>query len=116
MAEGLTIHEGAETTGWSARMLRYIDRVGLVSPPRSGGGYRIYRAEELQRLRTLRELLSAFDLGLSEVAFAGRLRSDPELGDRLAGWFETEPSRPHGVEADEWLRWEQQKHERLLAA
>jgi DNA-binding transcriptional MerR regulator len=116
LAEGLTIHEAAETTGWSPRMLRYVDRVGLVSPPRTASGYRIYRAEELQRLRTLRELLNAFELGLSEVAFAGRMRADDELRERLEDWFRATPSRPHGVEAEGWLRWEQQKHQRLLAA
>ena len=116
MADGLTIHEAAETTGWSPRMLRYVDQVGLVSPPRTAGGYRIYRAEELQRLRTLRELLNSFELGLSEVAFAGRMRSEPELTMQLEAWFQAEPSRPHDVEAEDWLRWEQQKHERLLAA
>ena len=30
--DALTIHEAAETTGWSPRMLRYIERVGLVEP------------------------------------------------------------------------------------
>ena len=36
----LTIHEAAETTGWSPRMLRYIERIGLIDAPRSGSGYR----------------------------------------------------------------------------
>ena len=27
--DALTIHEAAETTGWSARMLRYVERSGL---------------------------------------------------------------------------------------
>ena len=33
--EALTIQEAAETTGWSPRMLRYVERVGLVEPARS---------------------------------------------------------------------------------
>jgi DNA-binding transcriptional MerR regulator len=53
----LTIHEAAATTGWSARMLRYIEDAGLVAPSRSLSGYRLYGPAELQRLRTLRELL-----------------------------------------------------------
>ena len=28
--EALTIHEAAETTGWTPRMLRYIERIGLI--------------------------------------------------------------------------------------
>jgi MerR family transcriptional regulator, copper efflux regulator len=31
----LTINEAAETTGWSPRMLRYIESIGLVVPGRS---------------------------------------------------------------------------------
>ena len=53
--DALTIHEAAETTGWSPRMLRYIERIGLVEAPRSDSGYRLYGAAQLQRLRTLRE-------------------------------------------------------------
>jgi DNA-binding transcriptional MerR regulator len=56
--DALTINEAAETTGWSPRMLRYVERVGLVEPARSGSGYRLYGPAELQRLRTLRVLLA----------------------------------------------------------
>jgi MerR family transcriptional regulator, copper efflux regulator len=114
--DGLTIHEAAETTGWSPRMLRYIERVGLLAMRRSQSGYRLYGAEELQRLRTLRELLRRFDIGLAEIGFALRLRREPELGDAVEAWFETEARRPQDVPADEWLRWEQDKHQGLLAA
>ena len=112
--EALTIHEAAETTGWSPRMLRYIERVGLVESPRSHGGYRLYGPEELQRLRTLRELLAAFDIGLGEVGFALRLRREPELRDAVDAWLEAEAQRPEHVEPAGWLRWEQDKHQRLL--
>jgi MerR family transcriptional regulator, copper efflux regulator len=114
--DGLTIHEAAETTGWSPRMLRYIERVGLLAMRRSQSGYRLYGAEELQRLRTLRELLGRFDIGLAEIGFALRLRREPDLGGAVEAWFETEARRPQDVPADEWLRWEQDKHQALLAA
>jgi DNA-binding transcriptional MerR regulator len=114
--DGLTIHEAAGITGWSARMLRYIERVGLVELPRSRSGYRLYGPEQLQRLRTLRELLVRFDLGLGEVGFALRLRRDPELREAVQGWLEAEAQRPEDVPADDWLSWEQEKHQRLLAA
>ena len=58
--ETLTIHEAAATTGWSARMLRYIERTGLLTSPRTASGYRVYGPGELQRLRTLKELLRRF--------------------------------------------------------
>jgi MerR family transcriptional regulator, copper efflux regulator len=114
--DGLTINQAAETTGWSPRMLRYVEGADLVAPSRTPSGYRIYGAGDLQRLRTLRELLSRFDCGLAEVAFAGRLRSEPDLREALERWFEESPRPPEGVPSSDWLRFEQEKHERLLAA
>jgi DNA-binding transcriptional MerR regulator len=114
---GLTIHEAAETTGWSPRMLRYLERVGLLSaPPRTSGGYRMFGAAELQRLRTLRELLHHYDIALSDVAFAKRLRDDAELADAVAAWLEARPRRPATVATSDWLSYEQEKCRRLLAA
>src|SRR5260221_14381897 len=101
--EGLTIQEAAETTGWSPRMLRYLETVGLIEPPRSGAGYRIYGAGELQRLRTLRDLLDQHDLGPGDVAFAKRMRTEPELEEAVTGWLATKPARPDEVEATDRL-------------
>jgi DNA-binding transcriptional MerR regulator len=114
--DALTIHEAAETTGWSPRMLRYVERVGLVEPARSAAGYRLYGPAELQRLRTLRELLAEHEIGLSDVAFARRLREEAGLRRDTEAWLEAEAERPDEVPAADWLRFEQEKHERLLAA
>jgi MerR family copper efflux transcriptional regulator len=114
--DALTIHEAAETTGWSARMLRYVERIGLIESARSTSGYRLYGPEELQRLRTLRELLDGFEVGLGEVGFALRLRRDEKLRSAVEAWFEAKPQRPEHVPAPDWLRWEQDKHSKLLAA
>ena len=113
--DALTIHEAAETTGWSPRMLRYVERVGLVEPTRSAAGYRLYGPAELQRLRTLRELLAQHDIALSDLAFALRLRRDPGLRDATDAWLDAEARRPADVPASDWLLWEQEKHSRLLA-
>jgi MerR family copper efflux transcriptional regulator len=113
--EALTIQEASATTGWSARMLRYIEQAGLVAPARSGAGYRLYGAAELQRLRTLRELLDRFDVGLSDAAFAARMDADAELREAVQSWLSARPSRPEHVDAADWLRFEQDKHQRLLA-
>ncbi len=114
--QSLTINEASATTGWSARMLRYVEQAGLVAPARSASGYRLYGAAELQRLRTLKELLARFDISLSDVAFARRMASEAELRDAVQAWLQSEASRPEHVEAEDWLRFEQEKHERLLAA
>ena len=121
----LTIHEAAETTGWSARMLRYVEQLGLVVPPRSPSGYRLYGPAELQRLRTLRELLETSRLELGDVGLALRLRREPELAASLDAWFEAVPERPtrrpaaptdpdRPVTDGDWLRFEQDKHQHLL--
>jgi DNA-binding transcriptional MerR regulator len=114
--DGLTVNQAAQTTGWSARMLRYVDRAGLVTPSRSAAGYRLYGPPELQRLRTLKELLQRFDLALSDVAFASRLATSAELRAAVQEWLEGQAQRPAHVSPGEWLRFEQEKHERLLAA
>lgn len=113
-ADALTINEAAETTGWSARMLRYVEKAGLVEPPRSPSGYRLYGPAELQRLRTLRELLNDYDLEINNVGFASSLRKKPGLGQALDVWLGQTPERPSDVDAGDWLDWEQQKHKRLL--
>jgi DNA-binding transcriptional MerR regulator len=106
----LTVGAAAAETGWSARMLRYLEEQGLVVPTRTGGGYRVYGLPELNRLRSLRALREAFGLDLSDLAFARRLRREPDLRRAVDGWLAA------AEDAGSWIAWEQRKHERLLAA
>jgi len=105
---GVTVGEAATQTGWSPRMLRYLERAGLVVPVRSSGGYRLYGLLELNQLRSLRELRRRFRVELTEMAFAARLRREPDLREAVDSWLA-------GTELSA-LDWEQRKHERLLAA
>ena len=110
MQEPLTVGAAAAETGWSARMLRYLEQHGLVNPARTPAGYRVYGLPELNRLRSLRELRQAFTIDPADLVFARRLRREPELRRAVDGWL---------VAADDtgsWVEWEQRKHERLLAA
>jgi DNA-binding transcriptional MerR regulator len=113
-SDALTINEAAETTGWSPRMLRYIESVGLVVPPRSGGGYRLYGPGELQRLRTLRELLKTNGLEIADVGFMRRLRDEPAVEQAVSGWLDQTAEKPAEIPAGDWLSFEQQKHQQLL--
>jgi len=115
-SDALTIHEAAATIGWSSRMLRYIEEAGLVVPRRSLAGYRLYGPAELQRLRTLRELLLAFGIELSDVGFALRLRDDDRLREGLDAWFVKDAVRPAELDPAQWLAFEQEKHTQLLGA
>jgi len=108
--EALTIADAAGRTGWSARMLRYLETVGLVVPGRTPSGYRLYGDAELAQLRELKLLRERFGIELDEVAFAARLRREPELRIALEAWMHAA-----GPGAD-WVEWEQRKHERLMSA
>ena len=106
----LTVSRAAAETGWSARMLRYLEEQGLVVPSRTGAGYRLYGLGDVNRLRTLKELRRRFRVDPAELAFALRLRRDPELRRAVDGWLAA------GDDTGSWIDWEQRKHERLLAA
>jgi MerR family copper efflux transcriptional regulator len=105
-----TVGAAAAETGWSARMLRYLELHGLVTPRRTDAGYRAYGLAELNRLRSLKELRSRFGVELAELAFARRLRREPELRGAVDAWLAA------GDDTGSWVEWEQRKHERLLAA
>src|SRR5690349_13355404 len=101
--DGFTVGRAAAATGWSARMLRYLEGSGLVVPERRSSGYRVYGLRELHQLRSLRELRRRFAVELSDLAFAARLRREPELRHAVDAWFR---SADHGS----WVEWEQRKH------
>jgi MerR family transcriptional regulator, copper efflux regulator len=107
----LTIGTAAELTGWSPRMLRYLERAGLVVPRRKPSGYRLYGLREVNVLRALHELRGRFGVELTDVAFAARLRTEPDLRAAVETWL----AGASGT-APAYLEWEQRKHERLLAA
>jgi MerR family copper efflux transcriptional regulator len=103
-----TVGQAAHETGWSPRMLRYLERAGLVVPRRTRSGYRTYGLLELNQLRSLQELRRRFRVELRELSFAARLRREPDLRAAVDSWLA-------GTELSA-LDWEQRKHERLLAA
>ncbi|HVA31604.1 MAG TPA: MerR family transcriptional regulator [Gaiellaceae bacterium] len=107
--DGLKVGEAAARTAWSPRMLRYLERLGLVVPTRTATGYRAYDLRELNQLRALNELRRRFGLAISDLVFAARLRREPELRKAVDGWLA-------GADDLAWVEWEQRKHERLLAA
>jgi MerR family copper efflux transcriptional regulator len=110
MPELRTVGAAAAETGWSARMLRYLEDNRLVQPHRTAAGYRLYGLGELNRLRALKDLRRRFGVELGELAFARRLRREPELRQAVDSWLAA------ADDAGSWVEWEQRKHERLLAA
>jgi DNA-binding transcriptional MerR regulator len=109
--DGQTVGAAAKATGWSPRMLRYLEEAGLVVPMRAPSGYRLYGLRELNQLRSLRQLRRRFGVELTDLAFAARLRRERPLRDAVDRWL-----AGADVRATDWVDWEQRKHERLLAA
>ena len=83
----LTIQQAAEATGWSQRMLRYLEQAGLVSALRTPGGHRHYGPRQIERLQKLRELIDGHGLGITDIAFELRMRTDPQLARAVDDWF-----------------------------
>jgi DNA-binding transcriptional MerR regulator len=113
--DGIAIGEASARSGWSPRMLRYLEAAGLVVPRRAVSGYRRYGLRELNQLRALGELRSRFGVELDEVAFALRLRREPELRAAVETWLAGTDVPASDSLAPAWVEWEQRKHERLLA-
>ena len=114
MRPWMTIGETSRRSGWSPRMLRYLEQVGLVVPGRSDAGYRRYGIRELNQLNALSELRARFGVELAELEFALRLRREPALRAGVETWLAgttvPEAEQPNPA----WVEWEQRKHERLL--
>src|SRR5579859_7449614 len=83
----LTIQQAAEATGWSQRMLRYLEQAGLVTTLRSPGGHRHYGPRQIERLQRLRELIDGHELGITDIVFELRMRTDPQLARAVDDWF-----------------------------
>ena len=115
MQPWMTIGETSRRSGWSPRMLRYLEQEGLVVPGRSDSCYRRYGIRDLNQLNALAELRARFGVGLAELEFALRLRHEPALRAAVETWLAGTTVLETGQAAPAWVEWEQRKHERLLA-
>ena len=70
----LRIQEVAAALGLTTRTIRYYEEVGLLAPAgRSGGDYRLYDADDVERLRFIKGLRDDAGFSLAEI---GRLLED----------------------------------------
>ena len=75
----LRIQEVAADTGLTPRAIRYYEELGLLAPAaRSDGAYRLYDAEDLERLRFIRGLRDDAGFSLAEI---GQLLEDEQARD-----------------------------------
>ncbi len=83
----LRIQEVATETGLTPRAIRYYEELGLLEPAaRSEGAYRLYDAEDLDRLRFIRGLRDDAGFSLAEI---GQLLEDEVARSRNRVQFRT---------------------------
>lgn len=81
----LRIHEVATKTGLTPRSIRYYEELGLLAPAaRSEGDYRLYDADDLERLGFIRGLRDDAGFSLAEI---GRLLEDEQARARNRARF-----------------------------
>src|SRR5215213_6230218 len=70
----LRIQEAAADVGLTTRSIRYYEELGLLKPAaRSEGSYRLYDADDVERLRFIKGLRDDAGFSLAEI---GRLLED----------------------------------------
>ena len=69
----MKIQEVAAEVGLTTRSIRYYEEIGLLAPARSGGDYRLYEPEDVERLRFIKGLRDDAGFSLAEI---GQLLED----------------------------------------
>ncbi len=78
----MRIGEAAERLGITPRTIKYYEELGLLTPERSGGNYRDYDEEDLERLERIRNMQKlGFSLAGIQELLKFRRRVD-ERGQR----------------------------------
>lgn len=81
------IQEVAAELGLTPRAIRYYEELGLLAPAaRSGGDYRLYDADDIERLRFIKGLRDDAGFSLTEI---GRLLEDEAMRARNRARFRT---------------------------
>ncbi len=104
----LRIQEVAAALGLTTRTIRYYEELGLLEPAgRSGGDYRQYDADDVERLRFIKGLRDDAGFSLAEI---GQLLEDEEARTRNRDRFRTtsDTAERRGIIDDALARVERQ--------
>lgn len=96
----LRITEAATEVGLTPRSIRYYEELGLLKPAaRSEGDYRLYDADDIERLRFIRGLRDDAGFSLAEI---GRLLEDEEARarNRLRFRASSDPTERRAIVVD----------------
>ena len=81
----LRIQEVAEEVGLTPRSIRYYEELGLLEPAaRSEGAYRLYDADDIERLRYIKGLRDDAGFSLADI---GQLLEDESARTRIGARF-----------------------------
>lgn len=81
----LRIQAVAEDVGLTPRSIRYYEEIGLLKPAaRSEGAYRLYDADDIERLRFIKGLRDDAGFSLAEI---GQLLEDERARARISARF-----------------------------
>ena len=104
----LRIQEVSAALGLTTRTLRYYEELGLLEPAaRSDGDYRLYDADDLERLRFIKGLRDDAGFSLAEI---GQLLEDDAARTRNRDRFRTskDPAERRAIVDDALARVERQ--------
>jgi DNA-binding transcriptional MerR regulator len=93
----LRIQEVSAEVGLTARSIRYYEELGLLKPAaRSEGAYRLYDADDLERLRFIKGLRDDAGFSLAEI---GQLLEDEDARTRNRERFRAtaDPGEQHTI-------------------
>lgn len=102
------IQEVAAELGLTARSIRYYEELGLLAPAaRSEGAYRLYDADDIERLRFIKGLRDDAGFSLAEI---GQLLEDEAMRTRNRDRFRTtrDAAERQAIVDDSLLRIERQ--------
>ena len=102
------ISMAARELGMHPQTLRKYERLGLVRPTRTIGSMRMYSAEEIERLRSIKRLVDEFGINLAGVQ---QLMSIADVVERIRPLVDAAPSASVHTRA---LRREVDRLSRLL--
>ncbi len=86
----LRIQEVADRVGLTARSIRYYEEVGLMTPARSIGSYRLYDDEDITRLQFIKGLRDDAGFSLAEI---GQLLEDENARATIGARFRESTDR-----------------------
>jgi DNA-binding transcriptional MerR regulator len=102
------IHDVAAELGLTSRAIRYYEELGLLAPAaRSEGAYRLYDADDIERLRFIKGLRDDAGFSLTEI---GRLLEDEAMRARNRARFRKtdDATERRAIVDDSLLRTERQ--------